>query len=88
QINSYPGLLTTINQHEKEKIQKLLPSLSQFTKISFGTEGGLFQNYFDSPIFVCGPGSIDVAHKPNEYIAIDQLNACSSFLNKLIHTLL
>lgn len=87
-VNSYPGLLTNIEQHEVRNIQTLLPTVAPATKISFGTEGGLFQQLFDSPIIVCGPGSIDVAHKPNEYVAIDQLKACNTFLNRLIETLL
>lgn len=86
-INQYPGLMTNQAQPELKSIQALLPQ-SNITKLSFGTEAGLFQQCFDSPILVCGPGSIEVAHKPNEYIAISQLNACSHFLDKLVATLL
>lgn len=86
-VNQYPGLMTNQAQPEIKSIQALLPQ-SNITKLSFGTEAGLFQQCFDSPILVCGPGSIEVAHKPNEYIAISQLNACSHFLDKLVATLL
>lgn len=86
-VNQYPGLITNPTHKEVKSIQDLLPH-SDTTKISFGTEAGLFQQHFDSPILVCGPGSIEVAHKPNEYIAISQLDACSGLLNKLVETLL
>lgn len=43
------------------------------TKISFGTEGGLFKQQMHCPIVVCGPGTIEVAHKPNEHVSIAQL---------------
>lgn len=86
-VNQYPGLLTKPQEPEVKTVQSLLSEPASTTKISFGTEGGLFQQLFDSPIIVCGPGSIEAAHKPNEYIAIDQLKSCNTFLHKLIATL-
>ena len=50
--------------------------------VAFGTEGGLFQAAGLSAV-VFGPGSIDQAHKPNEFIALDQIAACEDFLLKL-----
>ncbi|GAB4355080.1 MAG: acetylornithine deacetylase [Kiloniellaceae bacterium] len=50
--------------------------------VSFGTEGGLFQRAGLSTV-VFGPGSIDHAHKPNEFIALDQVAACEDFMLKL-----
>jgi len=35
------------------------------------------------PTIVCGPGSIDQAHKPDEFIAISQLAACIDFMRGL-----
>ena len=34
-------------------------------------------------VVVCGPGSIEQAHKPNEFIALDQVASCEAFLLKL-----
>ncbi|MEM7222983.1 MAG: acetylornithine deacetylase [Pseudomonadota bacterium] len=51
--------------------------------VSFGTEGGLFQDAGFSTV-VCGPGSIDQAHQPNEFIELSQVAACEDFLRKLI----
>ena len=47
-----------------------------------GTEAGLFQELGLDAV-VCGPGSIDQAHKPDEFVAIDQLAACLTMLGRL-----
>ena len=54
--------------------------------ISFGTEGGLFQNG-GIPSVVFGPGSIQQAHKADEYIALDQIAACEAFMRRLLDRL-
>ena len=51
-------------------------------KVAYGTEAGLFQNV-GIPTVVCGPGNIEQAHKPNEFVEISQLDACERFLRKL-----
>ena len=48
--------------------------------VSFGTEAGLFQEIGISTV-VCGPGSIEQAHKVDEFIELDELKKCLSFLN-------
>jgi acetylornithine deacetylase len=50
--------------------------------VPFGTEAGLFQE-MGMDVVVCGPGSIAQAHKPDEFIAIDQLEACLDMLEAL-----
>ncbi|WP_213762824.1 acetylornithine deacetylase [Caballeronia sp. dw_19] len=50
--------------------------------LAFGTEGGLFQS-IGIPTVVCGPGSIEQGHKADEYVELDQLSKCLSFLGKL-----
>ncbi|MBW3601653.1 MAG: acetylornithine deacetylase, partial [Actinobacteria bacterium] len=35
------------------------------------------------PAIVCGPGSIDVAHRPDEYVSIEQLDRCLDMLRRL-----
>lgn len=50
--------------------------------VAFGTEAGLYQRA-GIPAIVCGPGSIDVAHKPDEYVSIAQLDACLDMLHRL-----
>lgn len=54
--------------------------------VPFAAEGGQFQNAgFD--VVLCGPGSIDQAHQPNEYIEIDQISQCEQFMDALISRL-
>lgn len=50
--------------------------------VSFGTEAGQFQSAGLSTV-VCGPGYIEQAHKPDEFVDISQLEACLAFLGKL-----
>jgi len=54
--------------------------------VAFGTEAGLFQSLGMSAV-ICGPGSIEQAHKPDEWIALDQLSECCAMLEKLGKTL-
>ena len=51
--------------------------------VAYGTEAGLFQSA-GIPAVICGPGSIDQAHKPDEFVELAQLDACEAFLRKLI----
>jgi acetylornithine deacetylase len=53
---------------------------------AFGTEAGLFQDA-GIPTVVCGPGSIAQAHRPDEFIAPDQVERCTAFLRTLAQTL-
>jgi acetylornithine deacetylase len=52
-------------------------------KVSYGTEASLFQ-VAGMPAVVCGPGSIEQAHKPNEYVSLDQIAQCEAFLRRLM----
>lgn len=50
--------------------------------VAFGTEGGIFQGH-GFPVIVCGPGSIDQAHQPNEFVSTEQLALGASFMQRL-----
>lgn len=52
-------------------------------KVSFGTEAGLYQGA-DIPTIVCGPGHIAHAHKPDEYVSLEQIARCEAFVTRLI----
>ena len=80
---TYPGLSINENSKLVKYIKKLLNN-EKHKKVIFGTEGGLFQEKLNLPTVVCGPGSIDQAHKANEYISIDQLEKGGKFLDDLI----
>ena len=54
--------------------------------VSYGAEAGQFQNAGYS-VVLCGPGSIDQAHQPNEYIELSQVEAGVAFVRRLIDRL-
>jgi acetylornithine deacetylase len=60
-----------------------LTGKSDIGKVSYGTEGSQFQRA-GIPTVICGPGSIEQAHKPNEYIELAQVAQCEAFLRKLL----
>ena len=51
--------------------------------VSFATEAGLYQGIGIATI-VCGPGDIAQAHRPDEFVALDQLRLCETFLGDLV----
>jgi acetylornithine deacetylase len=85
ELSSAPGLNTAVDA-EVTQLAAALSGENTTTKVSFGTEGGLFQAA-GIPTVVCGPGSIDQAHKPDEYIDLDQVARCEAFLRRLIDRL-
>jgi acetylornithine deacetylase len=54
-------------------------------KVSYGTEAGLFQK-MGVPTVICGPGDIAEAHRPNEFVALDQLAQCERFMDRILET--
>ena len=60
-----------------------LTGANRTSQASFGTEAGIFQEQ-GLPAVVCGPGDIAQAHQPNEYIALAQVEACATFLRRLM----
>lgn len=66
-----------------EALVKRLTGRNSTTTVSFASEAGLFQQAGMSAV-LCGPGSIDQAHKPDEYISVEQFEAGEAFLRRLI----
>jgi acetylornithine deacetylase len=66
-----------------EALARRLTGANTTTTVSFASEAGLYQQA-GIPAIVCGPGSIDVAHKPNEYITRAELRAGQAFLDRLL----
>ena len=54
----------------------------EVTQVAFGTEAGLFKQA-GIPTVVCGPGSIQQAHQPDEYVSLEQLGRCQAFMEGL-----
>jgi acetylornithine deacetylase len=66
-----------------EALVRLLTGANQSHVVSYCTEGGLFQRAGLSTV-ICGPGSIDQAHRPDEFIETSQIEACEDFVRRLI----
>ena len=82
-VNEIPSL----NLNADEEIVTFVKSLAgknNHGKVAFGTEAGLFQKRANIPTLICGPGDIQQAHKPNEYIEIKQIEECENFLIRLL----
>jgi acetylornithine deacetylase len=84
--NEYPGLDTSPDA-EVVAFVAALTGNRDCIKVGFGTEGGLYSGNLGIPSVVCGPGSIEQAHKPDEYIAVDELARCDSMLDRLLERL-
>jgi acetylornithine deacetylase len=54
-------------------------------KVSYGTEAGLFQKMGVSTV-ICGPGDIAHAHRPNEFVSLEQLAQCERFMDRIVET--
>jgi len=80
-LSAYPGLATP-PESEAARLLSLLSNSSAFGTVAFGTEGGLFDQA-GIPTVVCGPGSMDQGHKPDEFIALEQLSSCDAMLLRL-----
>ena len=58
---------------------------NQVGKVSYGTEAGLFQK-MGVPSVICGPGDIAQAHRPNEFVSLEQLAQCEKFMDRILET--
>ncbi|WP_429499610.1 acetylornithine deacetylase [Robbsia andropogonis] len=75
---------------EQAAVTTLVRALARDTetrKVAYATEGGQFAQA-GIPTVICGPGNIQQAHRADEYVALEQIVACESFLDKLMRSLL
>ena len=80
-ISEVEGLMP-MNETQARDLFCQLTGNSQVGVVSYGTEAGLFQSLGTSCI-VCGPGSIQQAHKADEFVSIEQIEQCLQMLQKL-----
>lgn len=85
-ISDYPGLDTPADLPAALRLSRLLGSNEPPVTLAYGTEAGL---YFETgiPTLVCGPGSIDRAHKADEWIGLDELASADALMLKLADAL-
>jgi len=82
ELSAYPGLATDAQSQAAELIAAFCGSRA-FGTVAFGTEGGLF-DAAGIPTVVCGPGSMDQGHKPDEFVSRAQLDACDAMLQRML----
>ena len=80
-----PGLKPEINSFAEQLVRSATRK-NGTQKVSYGTEAGQFQKAGYSTI-ICGPGSINQAHQPNEYIEKSQIHEGEKFLSRLIQSI-
>src|SRR5499427_4418957 len=78
--SEFPGLETPATA-ELVGLTKQLAGSADHAKVAYGTEAGLFAAA-GIPSVVIGPGSIDQAHKADEFVAVDELERCGAFLDR------
>ena len=75
--------LEPVDANEALRIVSELVGANHADLVPFGTEAGIFQS-LGMDVVVCGPGSIEQAHKADEYVSLDQLQRCLSMLEGLV----
>jgi acetylornithine deacetylase len=80
-LSAYPGLATSPDSEAARLLAQLSGSM-EFGTVAFGTEGGLFDQA-GIPTVVCGPGSMEQGHKPDEFVTVEQLRNCDAMLARL-----
>ncbi|MCY4460602.1 MAG: acetylornithine deacetylase [Albidovulum sp.] len=86
QVVSYPGLDTPENS-PAAALAKDISGCETVKKVDFGTEGGLFAQKLNVPTVICGPGSMEQGHGPDEFVEVAQLRRCDEMLDALVERL-
>lgn len=82
-VNEIPGLDIDADA-DVVAFVKALAGRNDHAKVAFGTEAGLFHSRAEIPTVICGPGAIAQAHKPNEFIALEQIAKGETFMQRLM----
>ena len=84
ELSYYPGLHTDPASTVIAYTRAINPIDRIGDNVSFGTEAGLFDD-IGINCLVCGPGSIDQAHKPDEFVKREQMAYCDQMIENLVH---
>ncbi len=84
EISQFPHLATSDNDLIDLALE--LTGTADTHCVSFGTEAGLFEQ-IGIPSVVCGPGHIDQAHRPDEFIDVSQILRCEQLIDDLLNKL-
>ena len=83
EVSGYPGLATHSEAPAALLLARILDDETTL-KVAFGTEGGLFDQTLGLSTAICGPGSMEQGHKPDEFVSRAQLERCDAMLGRLI----
>jgi acetylornithine deacetylase len=83
EVLEYPALDMPAD-HAFVTLAKKLSGRNNHIKVAFGTEAGLFVSMAGIPSVVIGPGSIEQAHKADEYVELSELLKCAGFIERVI----
>ena len=83
-VTAYPGLATPEDGAALALLRRMTGRNDPAIKVAFGTEGGLFAQGLGISTAICGPGFMDQGHRPDEFVALDQLAECSRVLDNLL----
>ena len=83
QLMSQIPALDNSSETEVVALAQALAGTTQTGKVSYGTEGSQFQKA-GIPTVICGPGSIEQAHKPNEFVSLEQIARSEAFMHGLL----
>jgi len=81
-VGDVGGLEPVESSKAVELVRDLTGNTDPTQCVSFNTEAGLFQDIGIDTV-ICGPGSIEQAHKPDEFVELDQLSACLEMIENL-----
>jgi acetylornithine deacetylase len=81
-IVEFVGLATAAD-HPAVTFVKRLVGRNDHAKVAYGTEAGLFSSHAGVVSVVCGPGSIEQAHKADEFLDVSEIERCRTFIDRL-----
>lgn len=81
--HTVPGLANRDNDHILDVVSRNLPKDGEPKYVAYATEAGTFQQH-GFEVLILGPGSIEQAHQPDEWIEIVQLTQCETFLQHVV----
>jgi acetylornithine deacetylase len=83
-VAGVPGLRAGVNCEIVSELRRFIePPEPAVTAVPFVTEGGLFQEA-GIPAVICGPGLLEQAHQPNEWVSVDAMNEYGAFLAQVV----
>ena len=85
-LSSAPPMAPTGSQEAEAFVRRLTGDNGPAGVVSYAAEAGQFQQAGFATV-ICGPGSIEQAHQPNEYLAVEQLARGADFMLRLAEAL-